>query len=62
MFSFLNNDYLMAYRYFFEGVLWKSATDPLQASIWEKQHMDKIVPSILFNLQDDGIFAVFRVI
>uniref|UniRef100_F1KW28 Protein EFR3 n=1 Tax=Ascaris suum TaxID=6253 RepID=F1KW28_ASCSU len=35
------------------GVLWKSATDPLQASIWEKQHMDKIVPSILFNLQDD---------
>uniref|UniRef100_A0A9J2P232 Uncharacterized protein n=1 Tax=Ascaris lumbricoides TaxID=6252 RepID=A0A9J2P232_ASCLU len=36
------------------GVLWKSATDPLQASIWEKQHMDKIVPSILFNLQDDA--------
>ncbi|VDK42174.1 unnamed protein product [Anisakis simplex] len=35
------------------GVLWKSAADPLQASIWEKQHMDKIVPSILFNLQDD---------
>lgn len=35
------------------GVLWKSATDPLQASIWEKQHMDKIIPSILFNLEDD---------
>ncbi|MFH4973809.1 hypothetical protein AB6A40_000518 [Gnathostoma spinigerum] len=35
------------------GVLWKSAADPLQASIWEKQHMDKIVPSILFNLQSE---------
>ncbi|VDN33865.1 unnamed protein product, partial [Gongylonema pulchrum] len=35
------------------GVMWKSATDPLQTSIWEKEHMDKIIPSILFNLQDD---------
>jgi len=35
------------------GVIWKSVADDLQASIWEKQHMDKIVPSILFNLRDD---------
>ncbi|VDN04635.1 unnamed protein product [Thelazia callipaeda] len=36
------------------GVVWKSTIDPLQTSIWEKQHMDKIIPSILFNLQGDG--------
>ncbi|KAH7727484.1 Protein C32D5.3 [Aphelenchoides avenae] len=36
------------------GVIWKSAGDDLNANIWERQHMDKIVPSILFNLQDDG--------
>uniref|UniRef100_A0A914EQE2 Uncharacterized protein n=2 Tax=Acrobeloides nanus TaxID=290746 RepID=A0A914EQE2_9BILA len=35
------------------GVIWKSVTDDLQANIWEKQHMDKIVPSILFNFQDE---------
>uniref|UniRef100_A0A0N5AA46 Non-specific serine/threonine protein kinase n=1 Tax=Syphacia muris TaxID=451379 RepID=A0A0N5AA46_9BILA len=35
------------------GVVWKSASDPLQVSIWEKQHMCKIIPSILLNLEDD---------
>uniref|UniRef100_A0A914I6P1 EFR3-like protein n=1 Tax=Globodera rostochiensis TaxID=31243 RepID=A0A914I6P1_GLORO len=35
------------------GVIWKSASDDLQANIWEKQHMNKIVPSILFNFQHD---------
>ncbi|VDO33994.1 unnamed protein product [Onchocerca flexuosa] len=35
------------------GVLWKSTTDPLQTSIWERQYMDKIIPSILFNLQEE---------
>ncbi|WKX95411.1 hypothetical protein Q1695_012117 [Nippostrongylus brasiliensis] len=34
------------------GVVWKSVTDDLHPNIWEKQHMDKIVPSILFNLQE----------
>ncbi|PIO57770.1 hypothetical protein TELCIR_20810, partial [Teladorsagia circumcincta] len=33
-------------------VVWKSVTDDLHPNIWEKQHMDKIVPSILFNLQE----------
>ncbi|KAM3719448.1 Protein EFR3 [Dirofilaria immitis] len=35
------------------GVMWKSTTDPLQTSIWEKQCMEKIIPSILFNLQEE---------
>ncbi|TKR77001.1 hypothetical protein L596_018054 [Steinernema carpocapsae] len=35
------------------GVVWKSVTDDLHANIWEKQHMDKIVPSILINFYDD---------
>ncbi|KAL3994253.1 hypothetical protein ACH3XW_20980 [Acanthocheilonema viteae] len=35
------------------GVMWKSTTDPLQTSIWERQYMDKIIPSILFNLQEE---------
>ena len=34
------------------GVIWKSVADDLQASIWEKQHMERIVPAILFNLPD----------
>lgn len=41
------------------GVIWKSVADDLQASIWEKQHMDKIVPSILFNLKDDRGLAFY---
>lgn len=39
----------------FSGVVWKSATDPLQVSIWEKQHMCKIIPAILLNLEDNGL-------
>ncbi|GMT14476.1 hypothetical protein PFISCL1PPCAC_5773 [Pristionchus fissidentatus] len=34
------------------GVVWKSVTDGLHPTIWERQHMDKIVPSILFNLHE----------
>uniref|UniRef100_A0A0K0D0L1 Protein EFR3 homolog A n=1 Tax=Angiostrongylus cantonensis TaxID=6313 RepID=A0A0K0D0L1_ANGCA len=40
------------------GVVWKSVTDDLHPNIWEKQHMDKIVPSILFNLQEPGTYFV----
>ncbi|KHJ93793.1 hypothetical protein OESDEN_06289 [Oesophagostomum dentatum] len=40
------------------GVVWKSVTDDLHPNIWEKQHMDKIVPSILFNLQEAGRVVV----
>ncbi|CAJ0932227.1 unnamed protein product, partial [Mesorhabditis belari] len=38
------------------GVVWKSVTEDIHgnhANIWEKQHMDKIIPSFLFNLQED---------
>lgn len=35
------------------GVIWKSASDDLQANIWEKQHMNKIIPSILLNFEDE---------
>uniref|UniRef100_A0A5S6QHJ9 Uncharacterized protein n=1 Tax=Trichuris muris TaxID=70415 RepID=A0A5S6QHJ9_TRIMR len=34
------------------GVVRKTASDDLQANIWEKQHMDKIVPSLLYNMHD----------
>lgn len=37
------------------GVIWKSVADELQTSIWEKQHLTKVVPSILFNLQDEEV-------
>uniref|UniRef100_A0A8C1KED7 EFR3 homolog Bb (S. cerevisiae) n=1 Tax=Cyprinus carpio TaxID=7962 RepID=A0A8C1KED7_CYPCA len=33
------------------GVVRKTVNDELQANIWDPQHMDKIVPSLLFNLQ-----------
>ncbi|XP_078711912.1 protein EFR3 homolog B-like isoform X1 [Lampetra fluviatilis] len=34
-----------------QGVVRKTVKDELQANIWEPQHMDKIVPSLLFNMQ-----------
>nr|XP_033795817.1 protein EFR3 homolog B isoform X1 [Geotrypetes seraphini]XP_033795820.1 protein EFR3 homolog B isoform X1 [Geotrypetes seraphini] len=34
-----------------QGVVRKTVNDELQANIWEPQHMDKIVPSLLYNLQ-----------
>lgn len=34
------------------GVVRKTVGDELQANIWEKQHMEKIVPSLLFNMHD----------
>ncbi|XP_056623417.1 protein EFR3 homolog B isoform X1 [Triplophysa dalaica] len=39
-----------------QGVVRKTVNDELQANIWDPQHMDKIVPSLLFNLQqEEGI-------
>ncbi|NWT48353.1 EFR3B protein, partial [Chroicocephalus maculipennis] len=35
-----------------QGVVRKTVNDELQANIWDPQHMDKIVPSLLFNLQN----------
>uniref|UniRef100_A0A8D0CKM4 EFR3 homolog B n=1 Tax=Scleropages formosus TaxID=113540 RepID=A0A8D0CKM4_SCLFO len=37
-----------------QGVVRKTVNDELQANIWDPQHMDKIVPSLLFNLQEEG--------
>ncbi|XP_058690061.1 protein EFR3 homolog B [Poecile atricapillus] len=34
-----------------QGVVRKTVQDELQANIWEPQHMEKIVPALLFNLQ-----------
>ena len=34
-----------------QGVVRKTVTDDLQVNIWEKTHMDKIVPSLLYNMQ-----------
>ncbi|XP_078072220.1 protein EFR3 homolog A isoform X1 [Mustelus asterias] len=34
-----------------QGVVRKTVNDELQTIIWEPQHMDKIVPSLLFNMQ-----------
>ncbi|KAI6216456.1 hypothetical protein M3Y99_01820800 [Aphelenchoides fujianensis] len=38
------------------GVIWKSVADDasMQANMWQKQHMTKIVPSILYNFQEEA--------
>ncbi|KAM4601829.1 LOW QUALITY PROTEIN: protein EFR3 homolog B-like [Polymixia lowei] len=36
-----------------QGVVRKTVNDELQANIWEPRHMEKIVPSLLFNLLQD---------
>lgn len=33
-----------------QGVIRKTVSDELQANIWDQQHMDKIVPSLLYNM------------
>lgn len=35
-----------------QGVIRKTVSDDLTANIWDKQHMEKIVPSLLFNMQN----------
>jgi hypothetical protein len=42
----------------FAAVVWKTVGDDLQANIWERQHMDQIVPSILFNLHDTSFGSI----
>lgn len=34
-----------------KGVIRKTVSDDLQANIWDETHMDKIVPSLLYNMQ-----------
>lgn len=33
------------------GIIRKTGSDDLQVNIWEQVHMDKIVPSLIFNMQ-----------
>jgi protein EFR3 len=40
-----------------QGVVRKTVTDDLQCNIWKPTHMDKIVPSLLFNMQSSGCVA-----
>ncbi|GFN81470.1 protein efr3 homolog b [Plakobranchus ocellatus] len=37
-----------------QGVVRKTISDDLQVNIWEAIHMDKIVPSLLYNMQEDS--------
>lgn len=37
-----------------QAVVRKTVSDELVENIWEPVHMDKIVPSLLFNMQDSG--------
>ncbi len=36
-----------------QGVIRKTVSDDLVENIWERQHMEKIVPSLLFNMQSN---------
>lgn len=36
-----------------KGVIKKTVSDDLQANIWDETHMEKIVPSLLYNMQAD---------
>lgn len=36
-----------------QGVVRKTVSDDLQVNIWEPVHMDKIVPSLLYNMQEE---------
>ncbi|XP_054157072.1 protein EFR3 homolog B-like isoform X2 [Oppia nitens] len=40
-----------------KGVIRKTVSDDLQADIWEETHMDKIVPSLLFNMQCQDVIG-----
>jgi len=35
-----------------QGVVRKTVSDDLQVNIWEPVHMDKIVPSLLYNMHN----------
>ncbi|XP_059622493.1 protein EFR3 homolog cmp44E isoform X1 [Phlebotomus argentipes] len=41
-----------------QGVIRKTVSDDLVENIWEKQHMDKIVPSLLFNMQSGPLRSI----
>ncbi|CAG9855837.1 unnamed protein product [Phyllotreta striolata] len=39
-----------------QAVVRKTVSDDLVENIWEPVHMDKIVPSLLFNMQESGFY------
>lgn len=41
-----------------QGVIRKTVSDDLVENIWDKQHMEKIVPSLLFNMQNGPLTTV----
>ncbi|XP_068146522.1 protein EFR3 homolog cmp44E isoform X2 [Drosophila tropicalis] len=41
-----------------QGVIRKTVSDDLVENIWEAQHMEKIVPSLLFNMQSGDMTPV----
>lgn len=49
--SELRNNIRMAGIKGLQGVIRKTVSDDLVENIWERQHMEKIVPSLLFNMQ-----------
>jgi len=36
-----------------QGIAHKTISDDLQCNIWKPTHMNKIIPSLLVNLQQD---------
>lgn len=40
-----------------QGVIRKTVSDDLVENIWDRQHMEKIVPSLLFNMQNGPLTA-----
>lgn len=40
------------------GVIRKTVSDDLQVDIWNEHHMDKIVPSLLYNMQDSHTVTI----
>ncbi|XP_064604803.1 protein EFR3 homolog B-like isoform X2 [Liolophura sinensis] len=41
-----------------QGVVRKTVSDDLQVNIWDSMHMDKIVPSLLYNMHDPSFGTV----
>ncbi|KAK3089343.1 hypothetical protein FSP39_002879 [Pinctada imbricata] len=41
-----------------QGVVRKTVSDDLQVNIWDPIHMDKIVPSLLYNMHDPKFMSV----
>ncbi|ESO87502.1 hypothetical protein LOTGIDRAFT_166379 [Lottia gigantea] len=39
-----------------QGLVRKTVSDDLQVNIWDPVHMDKIVPSLLFNMHDPSLY------